>query len=55
MSEPAICSECDSFLGNPKNLTHILTEDDTMVFAMNCGSCNAMNEVHTQVAEVRRI
>jgi len=51
----ARCSECGAFFGNPKNLTHVLTENDTMVFGLNCGSCNAMNKVATVVHTVERV
>jgi len=51
----ARCSECDSFLSNPKNVTHCLTEHDSMKFGMNCGSCNAMNYVHVEVKQIDRV
>lgn len=51
----ATCSECNASLGNPNNLTHLVTDNETMLFGMNCGSCNAMNEVHTEVTLVKRV
>ena len=53
--QEARCVECDEFLQNPKNVTHLVTEMDAMKFGMNCGNCNRMNEVNVAVGEIHRI